>query len=239
MTKWTRSEFVKPQVWHEFCLINHETNEKEDFVVVDLQRENHTAALDHMLENFLSDEPICKSKDIMKNAEALKIVSELWKSVMTQNVTVVCYKRNCSEIVGMNILGVMTKSDLKDLKLDINRNNIWKAVHDFALINFDLFEKYTFADHILIAYGLSVNKKYRRRGVATEILRARIPLCRSLQIPLTSTVFTASGSQRPAEKIGFKVDYEISYEELNKFSSEFNFTNLETNSLKLMSLVIN
>lgn len=238
MSKWTRSEVLEPQVWHEFSLINPETNEEEDFVVVDLQRENHAAALDHMLGNFLSDEPICKSKEVLKNAEALKIVSELWKNVMDQNVTVVCYKKHTSEIVGLNMLGVISKSDLNELKLDINPNNIWKAVHDFALLNFNLFEKYTFADHILIAYGLSVNKKYRRRGVATEILRARIPLCRSLRIPLTSTVFTAAGSQKPAVKIGFKVDYEISYEELSKVNCEFDFSNLETSNLKLMSLVI-
>lgn len=238
MPKWTRSEVVKPQVWHEFRSLNPATNEEEEFFVVDLPREQHAAALDHMLGNFLSDEPICKSKNLMGNAEAVKIICELWKSVMDQNVTIVCYKRNSNEIVGLNMLGVSTRCELESLKLDINRNNIWKAVHDFALVNFNLFEKYTFADHILIAYGLSVNKKFRRRGVATELLRARIPLCRTLRIPLTSTVFTASGSQRPAEKIGFEVDYEILYEDMSKLNNEFDFANLETNSLKLMSLVI-
>lgn len=238
MLKWRRCGDSMPQTWHRFSSVNPETGQSEEFSVVDLERAKFSDALDHMLEHFLPDEPICKSKNVVKNEDALNEICELWRTVMEQNVTLACYKKDCTEIIGLNMLCVLTKDDYRELKFDVNNNNTWKAVHDFALVNFNLFDKYNFADNILIAYGLSVNKKFRRRGIATEILRARIPLCRELKIPLTSTVFTAAGSQIPAEKIGFKVDYEVAYDNLAEVDNELKFMNLETNSLKLMSLVI-
>jgi RimJ/RimL family protein N-acetyltransferase len=239
MFKWRRGSESKSQTWHRFSSINPETGQLEEFSVVDLVREKFSDALDHMLKHFLPDEPICKSKNVTQNQDALNEICDLWKNVMEQNVTLACYKKDCDEIIGLNILCVLTKDDYRDIKFDVNSNNTWKAVHDFALVNFNLFEKYKFTENILIAYGLSVNNKFRRRGIATEILRSRIPLCHELKIPLTSTVFTASGSQRPAEKIGFVVDYEVAYDNLAEVNEELKFQNLETNSLKLMSLVIN
>lgn len=239
MFTWKRSEPEKPQIWHSFKSKNSATNEIEEFFVQDLPREKYAEAVDHMLEHFLSDEPICRSKNVKSDALALKEICSLWRKVLEQNVVLACFKQNCSEIIGLNMVCVITKDDFKDFKLDVRNDNTWKAVHDFALVNFNLFERYKSANSILIAYGLSVSKDYRRRGIATEILRARIPLCVALDIPVTSTVFTAIGSQKPAEKIGFKVDFEINYSELAKFHDEFSFNELETCSLKIMSLVIN
>lgn len=238
MFTWKRSEPLKPQVWHTFQSKNSLTDEIEEFVVQDLPREKYCEAIDHMVEHFLSDEPICKSKNVKNDALALKEVCNLWRKILEQNVVLACFKKNCGEIIGLNMVCVITSNDFKDFKLDVRKENTWKAVHEFALVNFNLFDRYKFANSILIAYGLSVSKDYRRRGIATEILRARIPLCKALEIPVTSTVFTAIGSQKPAEKIGFKVDFEISYGELANFYKEFNFNDLETCSLKIMSLVI-
>lgn len=235
---WKRNLHLTPQIWHTFESKNSATDEIEEFVVQDLPREKFGEAVDHMVEHFLSDEPICKSKHVKSDAAALKEICNLWRKVLEQNVVLACFKKNCKDIVGLNMVCVITKDDFKDFKLDVRNDNTWKAVHEFALINFNLFDRYKTANSILIAYGLSVSKDYRRRGIATEILRARIPLCKALEIPVTSTVFTAIGSQKPAQKIGFQVDFEINYDELSKFHDEFNFNDLGTSSLKIMSLVI-
>lgn len=49
------------------------------------------------------------------------------------------------------------------------------------------------------AFGLSVDPKYRGRGIATEILKARAPMCKALGIGLTSNVFTGEASQAVRE----------------------------------------
>lgn len=236
MFTWKRPESVNHRVWHTFKSENPSHGEIEEFVVQDLPKERFEEALKFMLDHFLSDEPICKSKNVVGDENALRQICDLWRNVLQQNVVLACVKKGCDELVGLNMVCVITKTDAFDL--DVQKSNTWKAVHDFALTKHNLFDHYAFADRILIAYGLSVSKKYRQRGIATEILRARIPLCGALNIPLTSTVFTAIGSQKPAEKIGFQVDYEINYDDLKQQFQEFTFSNLGTNSLKLMSLVI-
>lgn len=240
MFSWRRSETVKPQVWHTFERKNPKNNEIEHFIVQDLPKERFNDALSFMFKNFLPDEPICKSKNVESNKSALDEICKLWRNVLNQNVVLVCFKRNCDEIVGLNMVCVITKEELEAIQIDIHKNNTWKAVHDFALKAFkEIFlQRYKFADKVLIAYGLSVSKNFRQRGIAAEILRSRVPLCKALGIFLTSTVFTAIGSQKPAERVGFEMDFEINYEELAEYNKEFTFKNLETSSLKLMSLVI-
>lgn len=240
MFTWTRCPSVQPQVWHSFESVNPETNENEEFIVQDLPKERFHESLSFMLEHFLPDEPICKSKNVESDESALNEICDLWKNVLDQNVVLACFKKNCEEIVGLNMVCVITREEFQGINVKVRENNAWKAVHDFALSAFsDAFlQRYEFVDNILIAYGLSVSKNYRQRGIAAEILRARVPLCKALEIPLTSTVFTAVGSQKPAERVGFKVDFEINYDDLAEYNKEFTFKNMGTSSLKLMSLVI-
>ena len=235
---WKRSNFKENNIWHTFKVEEELNGDIQEFMIQDLPEERHKEALKFMLDNFLSDEPICKSKNVLNNNVALKEICELWENVLDQKCTLACIRKDNLELVGLNMLCVITKEDFANFKLIVRKDNTWKAVHDFALANFNLFERYNFADKILIAYGLSVSKQYRKKGIATEILRSRIPLCKALNIPLTSTVFTALGSQKPAEKIGFKVDYEITYKELGRLYEAFDFEDLGTSTLKVMSLVI-
>lgn len=45
----------------------------------------------------------------------------------------------------------------------------------------DIFTKYN-VDKYLSAFGLSIAPKYRGRGIAKYILRARVPLCKEVGI---------------------------------------------------------
>ena len=60
----------------------------------------------------------------------------------------------------------------------------------------------------MYAYGLSVGKKYRARGIATKILEARIPLGKAIGVDVSLTLFTTIASQIPAERVGFELNYE-------------------------------
>lgn len=237
MFSWKRPESVSTQVWHTFESKNPATNEIEEFIVQDLPEKKYEEAIDHMLKHFLPDEPICKSRNVKNDNEALIELCELWKNILDQNIVLACFKKNCDEIIGLNMVCVINQDEFQNIKINIQNGNTWKAVHDFAFEHFNLFNYYK-VDRILIAYGLSVSREYRRRGIATEILRARIPLCRAIQIRLTSTVFTAIGSQKSAKNIGFQVNFETPYAEIMNHLSGFNLENLETSNLELMSLVI-
>lgn len=63
----------------------------------------------------------------------------------------------------------------------------------------------------------------------------RVPVGKTLGIPLTATVFTNPGSQVPAERAGFIVDSVVTFEELDKIHG-FKFPGNTVESQKLMSM---
>ena len=90
------------------------------------------------------------------------------------------------------------------------RGKAWTTVYDvmdYIGNKFDIFESYK-VDKYMYAYGLSVHKNYRGRGIATKILEARINLGRAIGVEITSTLFTTIASQVPADKVGFEVNVE-------------------------------
>lgn len=107
----------------------------------------------------------------------------------------------------------------------------------YTLKQFDVFAAYN-VDKYLTAHGLCVDPRYRGRGIATEILKARVPILKGLGLKVTSTLFSAIGSQTAAKNAGFKNVYAISYSELVKIFPGFDFSKSVTKILKTMALTV-
>lgn len=88
------------------------------------------------------------------------------------------------------------------------------------------------------AMGLCVNTAYRRRGIATEMLKARAPFLKNLGFKVTSTEFTGIGSQKAAALAGYKVIHVRSYEEIGKDFPAFDFSESATKEFKVMAFEI-
>lgn len=120
----------------------------------------------------------------------------------------------------------------------------------------DIFKNYN-VNKFMVAYGLSVSRKYRKRGIGTELLKARIPLCKALGIKVTSTVFSGDYSQKCAKTLDLKIisqsgilfdrkkelksdmpNFFFSYEELLKVNPAYDFRQTHHKVCKLMSLYI-
>jgi len=101
----------------------------------------------------------------------------------------------------------------------------------------NVFEKYT-VDKFLTDYGLVINRDYRQRGIAGEFMKARIEVAKALNLKVVSSVFTAVGSQKAAEKVGFRESFSISFDELEKFFPSFNFSNTSTTDIKILDYKI-
>lgn len=78
----------------------------------------------------------------------------------------------------------------------------------YAADQFNAFQHYE-VDKFVSALGLSVNPKFRGRGVAVELLKARVPLCKAYNVKLTANTFTGLVSQACARKAGFESNFEI------------------------------
>lgn len=76
----------------------------------------------------------------------------------------------------------------------------------------------------MFAAGLCVDEKFRGRGIATEILKARIPLMQAIGIEVTTSVFSTLGAQKAAKAAGYDENYKVSYEALQAKFPEMDFS---------------
>ena len=106
---------------------------------------------------------------------------------------------------------------------------------DYFKSQFNVFEHFK-VDKYLCGYGLCVKSEYQGRGIATEILKARIPIMKTLNLEVTSTPYSAIGSQTAANKVGHDVVYEISYDKVEKMFPNFFSLKIATKTFKTQAL---
>ncbi|KAL9693706.1 hypothetical protein quinque_012991 [Culex quinquefasciatus] len=226
-----------PTIYHTFRAKDVDSDQLVTYRVQDFTEDRHADVIQHYKENFVDDEPLAASRKISSSAVAMAEIVAFWSWCLQQRMTVVCYKEGSDEIVGVNLLHVATPGKHKQWKLE--SEDLWNTfeAHIYVGQQFNVFERFG-VDRYLTAYGLAVNRRYRGRGIATELLKARIPMCKAFEIELTATNFTAVGSQLAAAKAGFKTDFEIMYDDFAKMGPKYVFPGIQTKSLKLMSLKI-
>jgi hypothetical protein len=83
-----------------------------------------------------------------------------------------------------------------------------------------------------------VKTEYRGFGIATELLKARIPLMKVLDLTITASLFTTIQSQKAAEHVGFEEEFSISYGILQEKYPKFDFSSASAPDCKLLSLKI-
>lgn len=152
--------------------------------------------------------------------------------VLEQKTALICFKEgNDNEIIGLNMNYVTTNTDTKDIR-DLWRDfystcqqyyraytdktrYTWEArkeANENLIIYRNVIQwmlnrgKHFDAEKVLIGGGLCVAPDYRKKGIAREILRARVPFCKEFDIPLTLNVFTSDAADRCAISAGFQSD---------------------------------
>lgn len=87
----------------------------------------------------------------------------------------------------------------------------------------------------MCAAGLYVDQKYRNRGIAVEMLKARHELGRAVGIQVSSNVFSSLGAQKAAAKVGFEESFSMLYSELPKLTADGHYPNIKDEYMKIMS----
>ncbi|KAF9406744.1 hypothetical protein HW555_012985 [Spodoptera exigua] len=229
------SDIPFPTIWRRF------STAKGPVRIQDLTDDLFDEAVALLSRYFMRDEPPCKYIGIQNYPSAMKELQKLWRSPLKEHLSLVCVEDNDEQppkVVGVNVLTVMCKEDKEEPF--ITEDKIWAQLFgavDLVTRSVDVFEKYG-VDKYLTAYGLVVDPSWRGCGVGKELLLARIPLCKALNIKVTATVFTAGASQAVAKKAGFVDLFEITYEELAKKGFIFPGIEKDTKSSKLMALAI-
>jgi GNAT superfamily N-acetyltransferase len=108
---------------------------------------------------------------------------------------------------------------------------------EYVTKQFNIYEDYN-VDQYLTAYGLCINPEYRGRGIATEMLKAQVTILKAFSLTVTSTPFTAIGSQIAAKKAGFIDVFIMSYDDIEKTLPRFDFSKTVTEFFKTMAMSI-
>lgn len=87
----------------------------------------------------------------------------------------------------------------------------------------------------MFAAGLYVNKNYRNRGVAVEMLKARGEIGKAVEVQVSSNVFSSLAAQKAAVKAGYEESFAIKYSELPSLTPDGHFPGIIDEYLKIMS----
>lgn len=105
------------------------------------------------------------------------------------------------------------------------------------MASFDMFEHYK-VDKFIYDVGLCVDGNFRNCGIATKLLNARKLLMQSINVPLTTTIFSTIGGQKAAEAANFAENFSMPYEQLEKIIQGSNFSHVYGTSCRIMSYKI-
>ncbi len=90
----------------------------------------------------------------------------------------------------------------------------------------------------LRSYGLTVGKEYRKRGIATQLLKARQAYMKDLGIQVSSAECTGPYIQRAAKNAGYEENWSLKYSGFSEFLPGLSFPGIENESFKIYSLKI-
>ncbi|XP_077299119.1 uncharacterized protein LOC143920220 [Arctopsyche grandis] len=220
---WTRPLSVEyPQVWSRF---EKTTNDGKvlQLKIQDVTEDHYEGILELATTEFIRDEPWYSNTGFPDDSASVAIVREyMMKVVFPQKVSVVCLLEDEDgsklKIVGFNYLGICCKNDIEDVGEFIKTQattTLLILYEAYKAESPNIFDKYN-VESYLGAMGLFVKREYRGLRISTEILKARLPLCKAIGIGISNTIFTAIASQKSARKAGFEVDAVVSYDILRK-----------------------
>ncbi|KAG4071464.1 hypothetical protein HA402_011618 [Bradysia odoriphaga] len=232
-------EFERPQglqgpmVYSTFQIKSKNSDEIEGFLIQDLTEDRFDEAVKIIVDNHAKDAVLHKAAKTLSSECGIRRVNQMYLNVFKEKISLVCLKIDTLEIVGINAL---TYRDSEPSN-DPNFNHL-RDIVGFLNNESNVSEHYG-VHRIIFDAGLCVVDKYRKRGVATQILKARAPLLRCIGVKLTSTIFSSIAAQKAAKAAGYEENYSISYEDLGKKFFKMDFSHVPMNGFcKVMSLKV-
>ncbi|KAL0895302.1 hypothetical protein ABMA27_011447 [Loxostege sticticalis] len=205
-----------PRVWDRW------EKDGRTWVIQDLRPEDDEKAVQILVDHLCTDEPLCNASGLINDPVSIESIEVVWRKTVAERMTLGCYTEVDGQmtLVALNACLVMDKGETPDFKIE---GKAWKnvyAVIDYIEEKKDAFE-YLGLDRVLHALGLVVTREYRGSKLGGRILAAREPLCKSVGIKATATVFTGPASQKLAAKCGFTTIAEATWSELADAGLDF------------------
>ena len=123
----------------------------------------------------------------------------------------------------------------KQVKTEHNRDIL--SIVQYFKNQHDVYTKYN-TDKYLTDFGMTTKKNYRHRGIAVEMLKARVEILKALNMNVTSTIFTVIGSQKAAVKANYEEILSIKWTDIAEEFPNFDFSKSDCKCCKIFDLKI-
>lgn len=110
---WSRPENIDfPQTYSRFQALDSDSVDKlVGYRIEDLQEDRFEDAVNIIRDKHLIDEPMKSSKGVRDCPISVQeMIENLW-NMLKQNISLVCYKDGSTEMIAVNILGVITETE--------------------------------------------------------------------------------------------------------------------------------
>lgn len=232
MTAYPRCQGIKyPQIYKRFTACD------EEFYIQDLTEDYFDFAVDFIVENHARGAVFHRAANTIETEKGIEIVKGYYRNAFEHKVSLICINSKTNEVAGLNALYIASKFDPQKPASNDPNFKILEEISNFINNSFNVYEHYG-VDRVMFAAGLCVDKKYRGRGIATEILKTRSFVLNAIDVKVTSSIFSTVGAQKAAYAAGYDENFSIGYEELDTIFPNANFSHAYGTKCKVMSLKV-
>ncbi|KAK3912823.1 Dopamine N-acetyltransferase [Frankliniella fusca] len=182
-----------------------------------IPEERFDEVIAHLRDSFFADEPLNRSVSLCARGQPHRELEEHARATLRDGLSEMVLDAATDRVVGVALNGVLLPDDLSASQAKLAEMDDAKFRRIFGLLysvnrRLDLFTKYG-VDRIFECRILSVDNRYRGRGLARQLLERSIETARAAGFQLVKEDATGLFSQRAAESMGFQTVCELPYEE--------------------------
>ncbi|KAJ2941600.1 hypothetical protein O0L34_g14656 [Tuta absoluta] len=213
-----------PKIWSRFVRQRKSDGAVYKFIVQEGTAGDKEAVCDFWNKYMTPNETFYKAAGIPKNEEALK---EMRVTCTVEEYYDVSHCMICYEDKVLNTarpivaISFVSKEDWQQDEFIVKTTNpALKKLYKLLSVTADLYrvkEKLD-VEKYYCGWGLCVRPDYAGLGIAREMFSLRRELCKAHGVPATGAWMTSIGSQKAAERAGWKTVFEIPTEELGRLS---------------------
>ncbi|XP_034255898.1 dopamine N-acetyltransferase [Thrips palmi] len=171
----------------------------------------------HLRCSFFADEPLNRSVRLCERGQPHRELEEHARQTLRDNLSEMALDAATNQVVGVALNGVLWPGDLDQAQAKLSDMDDAKFRRIFGLLysvnrRLDLFAAFN-VDRIFECRILSVDHRYRGRGLARTLLARSLQAAKDAGFQLVKEDATGLFSQRAAESMGFQTLHEMPYEE--------------------------
>ncbi|PNF20604.1 hypothetical protein B7P43_G04266 [Cryptotermes secundus] len=180
-----------------------------------IPEERYNDVINHLRNNFFADEPLNHAVSLCRPGEPHAELEEHSLTTLRDGLSQMAVHTDTGQVIGVALNGIQHPGDIAaaQAKLETMADVKFRRIFDLLYgVNrsLDLFKQHG-VDRIFECRILSVDKRFRGRGLARELLQRSVVTARESGFKVFKEDATGFFSQRVAESLGLQTVRQIRY----------------------------